>query len=194
MMGPQPFSFVVLACVLFAPGCIVLGDPQYREPERTPPRLRRVSPVEPAFIELQDDDSQVSIAFRVTIESEDLGEPVRLVLLEDLGRAGDTRPYEQVLASNSVAPGSLREGQRSGVITWEEFLLPDTECRRVTLLATHEFDGREPRFNCPLDPNDVDTLTWFVARCRSRGDSCNFDDCLTSDEEGITCASQDPTN
>lgn len=177
----------VAAWALSASGCIVLGEPQYREPDRTRPQLRRVFPEDPAFIATQDDNSSlVSVEFRVTVESEDLGEPVQLVLLEDLGRTSPTRPYRQVLASNSLDPGSLQEGPRSGVITWEDILLPDTECRRVTLVATHQFDGREPRYHCPRDPDDVDTLTWLVARCRTRDAACNFDDCLGS-VAGISC-------
>lgn len=168
-------------------GCIVVGGPEYRDPEQTRPQLRRVSPEDPVYVAIQHDSSTVSVKFRFTVESEDLGERVQLVLLEDHGRTSPTRPYRQVLAGDSLDPGSLQDGPRTGVLTWEDSLLPDTECRRVTLLATHAFDGREPRYNCPLDPEDADTLTWFIARCRTRDSNCTFDDCIDSASPGISC-------
>ncbi|MEM1032518.1 MAG: hypothetical protein AAGN82_19380 [Myxococcota bacterium] len=169
-------------------GCLVLGDPQYLDPERTAPRITPLTRPEELRTELSAEDGSWDVSFRVTITSEDAGETVELALLRNFGggAAGGDRPYESEVGRSNLAPATLSDGPRPVTVDWFDPGVSgeDYDCARVTLLATHEFRGGSgPDFYCPADPTDVDTVTWFVLRCRDTEPRCTFDLCNDNEDE-----------
>ncbi|MEM6930843.1 MAG: hypothetical protein AAF602_28170 [Myxococcota bacterium] len=167
-----------------ASACLVLGDPQYRDPEMTAPRVTPLTRPEELITALSEVDGSWEVSFRVAIESEDAGVPVELVLLRNFGGILENgRPYEGRVGGRVLAPGTLRDGKRAVTVRWFDAGVSgiDYDCARITLLATHAFrsqDGAD--FFCPADPDDADTVTWVVRRCRADDDNCSFDLCEQS--------------
>lgn len=161
--------------------CIVLGEPQYREPEQTAPRVTPLTRPEELITELSEPDGSWLVPFRVAIESEDAGEKVELVLLRNFGGGpAEGRPYEESVRVGDLEPGTLRDGKRAVTLEWFETGANgrDYDCAAITLLATHAYrGGTGSDFYCPADPDDVDTVTWLVLRCRAFDDACSFDLC-----------------
>jgi len=174
-------SLVLGAMVVTSSGCIVLGDPQYREPEQTAPRVTPLTRPEELIKATAEDDGSWLVNFRVAIESEDAGEEVRLVLLRNFGGGtAEGLPYEAAVQNGTLEPGTLGDGKRTVTLPWFDTGATgqDYDCAAITLLATHAFrEGIGSDYWCPADPDDADTVTWLVLRCRADDEACSFDLC-----------------
>jgi len=178
-------SSLSLGIIMFGgSACIVLGDPQYRDPEQTAPRVTPLTRPEELILATPEPDGNWIVPFRVAVESEDAGESVQLILLRNFGGGSIPGfPYEDTVGNVSLDPGSLRDGKRVATVAWFDtggtgF---DYDCARITLLATHAFrEGDGPDFHCPADPDDADTVTWVVLRCRSLDEACSYDLCAAA--------------
>jgi hypothetical protein len=169
-------------------GC-VFGEPDFTKPERTRPELRAVFPalteIRPQF--LQDSESFAVIRFDAEVISEDDGQDLFAVLLENYGHRNpfDARtPFEHAGESRTLAHGTVSDGARPIGIPF----LPRLEnelhtCLSITMLVTHEPILSGPFRFCPKDVNDSATLTWFIPICDTLS-NCDAQDCAREPEDG----------
>jgi hypothetical protein len=173
----------------------VLTEPDFREPTRTRPQVRAISP---ATTEIRpqsksDSDSFNPVKFNLELRSEDAGQDVSAVLLRNYGRPSPVgSPYAQDVGATSIPAGTLSEGWRPFTLQWLPTLVNDThECHSITVLVTHERFGKQPYEECPKDLSDSATLTWFFPICDTLGD-CDADDCVGEPEGGYVYCPEDP--
>ncbi|MBW2453696.1 MAG: hypothetical protein JRI68_04260 [Deltaproteobacteria bacterium] len=176
-------SLLVLGVVVSSSACLVTGSPDFSPPERTRPQLIAVTPttefIRPAFVDGAFQPSTIA----AEVLSEDAGEPLEAVLLVDYGYlASDNTPWRDSAPVDDIAPGTLSEGPRPINVTWTPRSFIQPGCHTVTLLVTHQKRAQNPGYWCPAEPDDYDTLTWFVALCEDLA-TCDYSDCFIAGED-----------
>jgi hypothetical protein len=166
---------------LFSSSCLVLDTPEAVPAERGRPQILPITPTGEFLrvVRTATTTSPLSLSFQVV--SEDLGEPLVPVLLVDYGVEGPGgEPWQDDQQQSVIDAGTLAQGARTESATWN----PSVElgCHTVTLLVTHQPTEQNPFYWCPLDPNDVDTITWFTTICQDTTDACTYDECPINGE------------
>lgn len=157
-------------------GCIVTDAPTFLGPERTAPRLVSVSPEPSELIRVPTSGPTYDLpSLQFQILSEDAGQRVDSRVVIDYGLDPANDPGFDYDLGVSIAPGRLSDGPRPkdsrAIIDRKLSRLQyaptnndGRSCRTVTLIVSHEFRSSGERY-CPVDLNDADWVTWFVALC-----------------------------
>ena len=167
------------------PACLVTASPTFEEPNRTRPFLLAEAS-SPDVRQIKDVDiakgKSLPLEFSALVVSEDAGDKVLSRLVLDYGVAVDNHPYYQALGEGSIGPATLDDGPRTLTAPWGSTSKPTLGCHYVSLLATHELDLKT---GCPVDPEDLDSLTWTVVVCDTSGGPC-CDPTAPEDEGGCS--------
>ncbi len=124
------------------------------------------------------------LTFSVYLQSEDAGKDVKAVLLVDYGHMSKGgSPYSAGFPAKTLPAGSWVDGPREVTAEWNP-LGVQPGCHTVTLIVTHEFKETPADYWCPVDPDDFDMITWFVAVCDEEGGYC---DCEPDQDEHAYC-------
>jgi hypothetical protein len=172
--------------------CLVTADPDFTGPKPTRPLLIE-SPLTPSgkFIEsVKLDGSYPTLTFHALVLSEDAGREVEVLLALNYGgnksSAGpaDDYPDKRVLSSSTLAAGP-----RVVSLNWTppDIKAPDDrKCNSITMYATHQLINEGELRECPASPDDVTSLSWFVALCGASASECSYDDCPGAAGEVLT--------
>ncbi len=178
-------SLLVLGVVASASACLVTGSPDFSPAERTRPQLIAVTPTTEMLRPGYENGQFLPVPIAAEVLSEDAGDDLEAVLLVDYGymASENSPPWREAVPVDVTAPGTLSEGPRPVTGTWTPRKnVVEAGCHTLTLLVTHQKSGQNPGFWCPADPDDYDTLTWFVALCEDLA-TCNYGGCHIAGED-----------
>ncbi len=157
------------ATVMLSASCLITSDPEFSDPERTPPFLLvdRATPDPRSIVVIHP--TEPSRTFSAFLRSEDAGDPVAVRLALDYGDAGiQGRPFQDSNNQPTVKPGHFTDADPRLVIATcsVDELFMDEGCHRLSLMVSHRFDDAS---GCPVDDGDYDVVTWTVIRCGATG-------------------------
>ena len=168
---------------LSSTGCLVLGEPDFREPVPTTPILSVVNPPNNQLLILEgtgtDFDPQ---EFVVNVVSEDAGQSLERILLLDYGVATPVgqqapQPYAGIAGFGpDIDPGTATDLNRDVALSYPPQLgASDSECHTITFQVYRKEYGRAPYDWCPSNPQFA-RVTWLVALCEEAA-TCDFSQC-----------------
>jgi hypothetical protein len=180
-------NWLALLCVpALTSACLVTDKPDLEPATTTRPQLIENQPRTTEFIQK---DYAESINLTADVISEDAGQELTVVLLIDYGLKGiGGDPWQDYSEQSRLTAGSLSDGPRPITASVRKAIAPG--CHTLTLLVTHAIVGDPPFYWCPANPNDHDTLTWFLSVC-DQG-NCDFD-CPFDDGTFTYCPSNAET-
>jgi hypothetical protein len=177
----------LIGLVSISAGCLVLGEPDFREPVPNKPTVVGVEPAPTELVEATASNNAFApITFTANVTSEDADIPLTAILLIDYGiqtEVGQTQPqpYGDFLPPFEVDEGSLTDAAPRVVsLTWLPKLADPSvdECHSITMLVVRNYFKQPPFTFCPID-DQFGLVTWQVALCNDVA-SCFHDDCPTT--------------
>jgi hypothetical protein len=179
---------MLASTAIAASGCLVTEGPKFDPPSTIAPKIVPVTP--PTEIIRVDAKSKPIVldAFAFRVVSEEQNQPVLSLMIIDYGLAGPSgAPWKEASLGPSIPAGKLSDGPRPkppeapATVTWfnpdtiDDKVLGKRNCRTVTVMATHAVQLTGPRQLCPVDPTDVDAVTWTVILCEKGLLACDAD-------------------
>ncbi len=150
-----------------ASACLVTSSPTFEDPPATKPFLEfETAQPDPRNVLILNENIDL-LTFEAFVRSEDVGQKVEVRLLLDYGTCNALQqPFLDSFDDADVAAGTFDEKDRLASVRYATVNL-DPGCHRLTLMASHAFDGAS---GCPVDEEDFTQITWTVFRCA--GDDC----------------------
>ena len=128
--------------------CLVTSSPEFTRPKRTPPFLTSLAPDIYKFQKVTSAGPLVGFNSQTVsayVVSEDLGDDLEAVLVQDYQGSGNIEPVPVLLKDIVIEPGHADRARPIGVggsITFSFLSTIRPGCHSVTLIVTHQFDGR----------------------------------------------------
>ncbi len=147
------FAGVVLA--LLTSGCLIPDPPTWDAGKPTRPQLIDPNPSPTKFIALGGTSPKQNETFQVYEVSEDEGHTLRALWYLNYGLPS----LQQYINFKDIPPGHLDDPKPISVTYGP---IGVSGCIPFTILVTHvENDSNEPDHH-PTDPNDTDSVTWWL--------------------------------
>jgi hypothetical protein len=151
-----------LSLLTASPGCLVTSESDFPSPVQTRPFLRSSNALPSLTQLIVISAAQETQHFKVDVQSEDNGQPLRARLIANWP---DTKGTLELIESADLSPATFSTVRtvtfdwdpRSPTVTTGEPLSPG--CHPLTLIVTHQFNELT---NQPARGEDADFLVWWV--------------------------------